>query len=583
MNIQFVNIASFLKLMQNNIPYASGWLISYCLKNSELRDNFIFRDIWHERKEIQEYAKEFKNIDIMCVTNYMWNKDYNDILCEQYKKINPRGIVIYGGIEVPEDRETATQYITERPFVDICFVGQSEKHFEELLLNLEKDWYYIPNTFSINHYNVSKLRNSHMDIEIPTPYLDGIFKNLVGNPNSPTNCVLETNRGCPYGCSFCDWGASTRSKIRKFDLDSIYETIDWIWHPSNGMNLCLVIDANFGIFERDHEILEEMVRAKEKYNNKIDVGLSGLVKNNKAEFHKIINKINSELTFDSWPHLKVGIQTHTKDVLHASDRWNVKDDIMTDIFDNAEYPVHTELIVGLPNETPDSWLDTLQKDFDLGVYYSRGYSLSVLPNAPLAQKNYIDKYQIKIKELKIPTEFHNMGQHNSITNPDFISQCQFDNKMHYYRDKKIYECISYTNEELIKMYQYHWWYQVFYNSRTLYYEIKSSSVPLKQQILDFFEYLPNMPFLNSVAQRYRNSIAKVLAPEPVTRLTRYRDFNNIDSGFKCDETVVFFNNREIVAEELKLLYPNLDFSDWTDPYDEDKAYYQGLGDALRNV
>ena len=225
----------------------------------------------------------------------------------------------------------------------------------------------------------------------------------------------------------------------------------------------------------------------------------------------------------------------------------------------------------------------MQKDFDLGVYYSRGYSLSVLPNAPLAQKNYIDKYQIKIKELEIPTEFHNMGQHNSITNPDFISQCQFDNKMHYYRDKKIYECVSYTNEELIKMYQYHWWYQVFYNSRTLYYEIKSSSVPLKQQILDFFDYLPNMPFLNSVAQRYRHSIAKVLAPEPVTRLTRYRDFNNIDSGFKCDETVVFFNNRETVAEELKLLYPNLDFSDWTYPYDEDKAYYQGLGDTLRNV
>ena len=26
--------------------------------------------------------------------------------------------------------------------------------------------------------------------------------------------IIETNRGCPYGCTFCDWGSATRSRIQ---------------------------------------------------------------------------------------------------------------------------------------------------------------------------------------------------------------------------------------------------------------------------------------------------------------------------------------------------------------------------------
>ena len=27
--------------------------------------------------------------------------------------------------------------------------------------------------------------------------------------------TIETNRGCPYGCTFCDWGSATMSRARK--------------------------------------------------------------------------------------------------------------------------------------------------------------------------------------------------------------------------------------------------------------------------------------------------------------------------------------------------------------------------------
>ena len=28
--------------------------------------------------------------------------------------------------------------------------------------------------------------------------------------------MLETNRGCPYSCSFCYWGGATGQKVRSF-------------------------------------------------------------------------------------------------------------------------------------------------------------------------------------------------------------------------------------------------------------------------------------------------------------------------------------------------------------------------------
>ena len=39
--------------------------------------------------------------------------------------------------------------------------------------------------------------------------------------------ILETNRGCPYGCTFCDWGSATLSRIRKFDLDRVFAELEW--------------------------------------------------------------------------------------------------------------------------------------------------------------------------------------------------------------------------------------------------------------------------------------------------------------------------------------------------------------------
>ena len=60
---------------------------------------------------------------------------------------------------------------------------------------------------------------------IPSPYLQGLFDGYDGRVEA---AIIESNRGCPFGCTFCDWGSATNQKVRKYDMDRAKAEIDWI-------------------------------------------------------------------------------------------------------------------------------------------------------------------------------------------------------------------------------------------------------------------------------------------------------------------------------------------------------------------
>ena len=99
----------------------------------------------------------------------------------------------------------------------------------------------------------------------PSPYLTGILDPFLANPNlSP---IMETNRGCPYACTFCNWGNAIQANINQFSIDTIKEELSYICkHSKNSPGFFYIADANFGILKRDLEIAQVIRECMDKYN-----------------------------------------------------------------------------------------------------------------------------------------------------------------------------------------------------------------------------------------------------------------------------------------------------------------------------
>ena len=72
--------------------------------------------------------------------------------------------------------------------------------------------------------------------------------------------LWETNRGCPFSCSYCVWGASTNKRVYQRDTSELYREIDWF--SRNKIEFIFCCDANFGILHRDIQLAEPTQKTK---------------------------------------------------------------------------------------------------------------------------------------------------------------------------------------------------------------------------------------------------------------------------------------------------------------------------------
>ena len=555
------------------LPYPAGCLVSAAMKEQDITDRFNFNEIWFERNHPSEYKDDFSNIDMLCLTNFQWNQTYNDALAKSYKEGNPKGKVIYGGNNVPENQDIAEEYIKERPFLDMCFVGQSEGNFINFLKNYDDDWSKQEGSFGKDWFSVNPDKTNYITETMPTPYLDGVYDSILNKDRSRRYMAhLETNRGCPFRCAFCDWGSATRSKVVKYNEEKVYENIDWLWNPVNKICLVAVLDANFGLNERDITILEHIIKTKHRYNNRLThIVLTGLVKNKTPYLETIYEMLYSEWKSFDYPSIKFGIQSHSPETLKTINRENIKNELLYPLFDSLtakKLPVITEIILGLPGETKDSWLETLEIEQKLNVSETRIFTLEVIVNTPMNSKEFKEKNGLKIKKILMPLEYYTLDEKLIFDDPNYKSDCDFTDPYEYIEKVFVYECNSYTNEDLIDMYMYWWWWLIFYNIGLLREDITSHELKMSDQIKLFFSSLDTMPTLKKISEDHRNLLRKVIGPEPVTKLSNYAEFLGTHEQNRTDELLVLYNNRDEVGKELKSIYPNVDTTKWTNPIEE---------------
>jgi hypothetical protein len=241
-------------------------------------------------------------------------------------------------------------------------------------------------------------RETNLD-DLPSPYLTGEFDHIaVAGQDAPF--ALETNRGCPYECSFCDWGSATNSRVRFFTPDRVAAEVDWL--ASRGAEAVFVADANFGLSKRDVETARQLAAGRRR-TGAFDRVYWTAAKNTTRHFVEIWRSLRAGgITSE----IQIALQTTDPQTLEAVGRSNISTDRLLELarlLRQETMPVRAELMIGLPGQTVESFTADLELLFEQEMALMSWTTLS-LPNAPMNAPEYRSRWGIRLDDSGVVTE-----------------------------------------------------------------------------------------------------------------------------------------------------------------------------------
>ena len=386
--------------MITTIPVSIGTLWAYLSTKPEIFKNLKLEGFSVRVEDtVMEFLEEINEPDIIMCTLYMWNRNRTNKITKAIKNKYPNCKIIVGGNDVPQNKDRLIKFANENPQYDYYVWSEGEIALENIIRK-ELGLDYLDDCFSYyknNDFVIQKTKrylNHKEELNIPSPCAMGIFDDIIKKYKNKIELqgVLETNRGCPYSCTFCDWGLE--EKLRKFSMDRIKQEIDWMVDNVQEM---MIADANFGILKRDVEISKYIVERTKRKDAVLHSTNVTYAKNNKErvlEIAEIMEKHDLNRAGASF-----SLQT-----LHPPTNTVIKrDDIKTlnnmqwiaDNFSARGLPFYNEIIMGLPLETQQSYLNGIEKLLDFNPFEIHMYKLALLENSEIALDNHSKKYEME--------------------------------------------------------------------------------------------------------------------------------------------------------------------------------------------
>ena len=346
-------------------PLNVGYIASYCKK---LFGNDVEITLFKYIDEIDKAVNE-NPPDILGLSNYCWSHNVSYEIFKMCKKTNPNIITIWGGPNFPIDFPSQKKFMEHYKEVDIYVPTEGETGFSNVVKKVLEsnsidevkqqitqspiDGCISRNEQGQIQYTIPTVRISSLD-EIPSPYLNGMMDKFFDGKLTP---MLQTNRGCPFHCTFCTDGRDEVNKVNNFSIARVQSEIQYVAEhiPKNTHSLH-ISDLNFGMYPRDIEICESLVKIQEKFDYpkyiKCTTG-----KNQKDKIIKAIKRLNSSL------RVTMSVQSLDSNVLSNIRRDNISVDHMLALYPaikEADLQTTSEVILGLPGETYSNHIQTLR-------------------------------------------------------------------------------------------------------------------------------------------------------------------------------------------------------------------------------
>ena len=324
--------------------------------------------------------------DIIGFSCFVWNFnkfiEINKIVKKRRKDI----VSIFGGPSVSFDDKRLDEEILKGN-IDYLIVNQGEIPFFCLLNcleNAESEKLSLIDGIvykSVNGTIVKnrEIKNNLLDLnKIENPYFK--YDELYNNAKEHGIIYYEMSRGCPYSCTYC---YEANMPFRSKSIDLIIKELNAF--QSLNIKRISVLDAtlNFDI-KRTKILLSKIIERNFGFLFFFEI---------KAEC--LDDELIDMLSCARVSGIEVGLQTSNIQTLKLINRYYDKSKFEHNIqkLIQKDFLVVLDLIIGLPNEGLEDWLNSLDYCYNLGDIKISSNPLKLLPNTQLY--NQIDKFGYK--------------------------------------------------------------------------------------------------------------------------------------------------------------------------------------------
>jgi radical SAM superfamily enzyme YgiQ (UPF0313 family) len=392
------------------MPNAIGGIATYAERWNSLASPIrLFK---YPEKLVQALEREGPP-EIIGFSNYVWNGDLSLRFAKAIKRTGPGTVVIFGGPNYPTTKEEQAAWLAENTQVDFYIVKEGEEAFSNLLKVLLTDPSGIerakemglPSVHCISANGKALLTEPAERLtdltEIPSPYTTGRLDEFFDGRLLP---IIQTNRGCPFGCTFCVEGVDYYNKVRRAAVEKVHDELHYIGRKmqklksEGGRNDLFIADSNFAMYKDDIQTAKVLAQTRKEYGwpEYINVATGKNQKERVLEASKII---------DGALRLSGSVQSLDVKVLENIKRKNIDAQALFDLGLQAESVganTYSEVILCLPGDSLDAHLSTVRTVMNAGFTNIYLFQLMLLPGTEMATPESKQEYGMVTKYRILP-------------------------------------------------------------------------------------------------------------------------------------------------------------------------------------
>lgn len=365
-------------------------------------------------------ALKQKTPDILGLSNYTWNTRLSYRCLEWAQAMNPDTLTVFGGTNYPFDAENQKRFLQERPALDLHLHYEGEPAFAQVVeraLSVADRRRFFEQPLAgcqfvdrlTGEFKLGPALPRIKDLDsIPSPYATGLLDKFFDGKLTP---LMETARGCPFTCNFCNAGNAYFNKVNLFSDHYVRDEWEYVSRRASnvGIGHMTLADNNFGMIPRDRKTAELMVELRDRTGWPRSV-TAWTGKNSKQKVIDVTRLLGDTLA------INMAVQSMDGTVLKNIARSNIRLEDYRAIAQelNAQgRPQVAEVIVPLPGETWDSHVAGIRELLDSEVSNINVHTLQMLHGTPYKDDPaYFEEHGFVRKHRLVPLDF---GRYNGET------------------------------------------------------------------------------------------------------------------------------------------------------------------------